>query len=243
MSCSSPAARTASSHWPRRSRVWISPDGQPVVAIRPLPYRCSRSRSMRGHLPICPSSEASDEARMRLCRPSLFRASSVMCVYEPRAETSSCSWPCWPNRTRVWSNRLVPGRDVRLDADDRLDARRRAPSTRSRTRRTGSRGPWSRSPSGRPARPPRTGRPAGPRRRASSTRCARGGGRSRSPQQMPCGRSYVAGPTLPGAARLCRRGARRVAPGVSRATRRAVTTFTASRCQMASSRYRSGRAT
>ena len=64
---------------------------------------------MRGHLPIWPSSEASDEARMRLCRPSLFRASSVMCVYAPRAETSSCSWPCWPNRTRVWSNRLVPG--------------------------------------------------------------------------------------------------------------------------------------
>ena len=25
------------SYWPSRSRVWISPDGQPVVAIRPLP--------------------------------------------------------------------------------------------------------------------------------------------------------------------------------------------------------------
>ncbi|CPU66955.1 Uncharacterised protein [Mycobacteroides abscessus] len=64
---------------------------------------------MRGHLPICPSSDASDDARNRLCRPSLSFASSVMCVYAPRAETSSDSCPCCPNRTRVWSNRLVPG--------------------------------------------------------------------------------------------------------------------------------------
>lgn len=64
---------------------------------------------MRGHLPIWPSSEASELARKRLCRPSLLRAHIVRCVYAPRAETSSDSWPFSPKRTRVWSKRLVPG--------------------------------------------------------------------------------------------------------------------------------------
>jgi len=41
--------------------------------------------------------------------PSVVRASSVRCVYEPRAETSSASWPAPPQRTFVWSNLLVPG--------------------------------------------------------------------------------------------------------------------------------------
>ena len=36
-------------------------------------------------------------------------ASSVMCVYAPRAETSSDAWCASPHRTRFWSNRLVPG--------------------------------------------------------------------------------------------------------------------------------------
>ena len=32
-----------------------------------------------------------------------------MCVYAPRAETSSDAWCASPHRTRFWSNRLVPG--------------------------------------------------------------------------------------------------------------------------------------
>lgn len=64
---------------------------------------------MRGHLPIWPSSDASDVARNRLCRPVLFLASSVRCVYEPPAETSSSFCSGVPQRTFVRSNRLVPG--------------------------------------------------------------------------------------------------------------------------------------
>ena len=39
---------TPGTHRSDRSRVWISPDGQPVVAISPLPYSASSSRSARG---------------------------------------------------------------------------------------------------------------------------------------------------------------------------------------------------
>lgn len=64
---------------------------------------------MRGHLPIWPSRDARELIRKRLWRPSLLRAHNVMCVYEPRAETSSPAWLASPQRTRVESNRDVPG--------------------------------------------------------------------------------------------------------------------------------------
>lgn len=48
MSRNSAAAFFAFSYWPRRSRVCTSPDGHPVVAMTPLAYVLSSSRSMRG---------------------------------------------------------------------------------------------------------------------------------------------------------------------------------------------------
>ena len=80
MSRNSEAASTALSYWPSRSRVWISPEGQPVVATSPSPYCDSSSRSRRGHLAKTESSEAREPIRKRLCMPVLLRASSVMCV-------------------------------------------------------------------------------------------------------------------------------------------------------------------
>ena len=79
MSWKSAAAWRARSYRPARSHMFTSPDGQPVVAMRPLPYRSSRSRSKRG-LRYCPSRLAMEEMRKRLCIPSVVRASSVMCV-------------------------------------------------------------------------------------------------------------------------------------------------------------------
>ena len=48
MSRNSAAAALASSYWPSRSRVWISPPAHPVVAMTPFAYVASSSRSMRG---------------------------------------------------------------------------------------------------------------------------------------------------------------------------------------------------
>ena len=77
---------------------------------------------------------------------------------------------------------LVPrgvGGAVGLQPDDRLDPLGRGPWCRTRRPRTRCRGRSSRSRPCRARRSGRTGRPAGRRRRAWSTRCARGGGRSR----------------------------------------------------------------
>ena len=71
------------------------------------------------------------------------------------------------------------GGEVGLHADDRLDAGGRGLARRSRRRRTRCRGRSSRSRPCRARRCARTGRPAGPHRRAWSTRCGRAGGRSR----------------------------------------------------------------
>jgi hypothetical protein len=48
MSRNSAADAHAFSKSPMRSQVWISPDGQPVVAMMPFAYRLSSSRSARG---------------------------------------------------------------------------------------------------------------------------------------------------------------------------------------------------
>ena len=66
--------------WPRRRRVWISPEGQPEVAMIPSEYSARISASMRAHLPSCPSYEASEDSRNRLRRPVAFSATIVMCV-------------------------------------------------------------------------------------------------------------------------------------------------------------------
>ena len=80
MSRKSEAACIASRYWPRRRRVCTSPEGQPVVAIRPFEYWLSSSRSSRGHLAYTESSEAIEPIRNRLCIPSVVSLSSVMCV-------------------------------------------------------------------------------------------------------------------------------------------------------------------
>ena len=110
MSRKSEAACIASRYWPRRRRVWTSPDGQPVVAIRPFEYRLSSSRSMRGHFAYTESSEAIEPILNRLCMPVLSSDSSVMWVYAPPPETSSPRWCGSPQRVlalcvRCW----VPG--------------------------------------------------------------------------------------------------------------------------------------
>src|SRR3954465_8541595 len=83
MSWKSAAASRARSSLPARSHMLTSPDGQPVVAIRPLPYRSSRSRSNRG-LRYWPSRLASGEMRKRLCMPSVARASRARVGHAPR---------------------------------------------------------------------------------------------------------------------------------------------------------------
>ena len=84
--------------WPSRSLVCTSPPGQPVVAMIPLAYSASSSRSIRG-LRKYPSSEDRDASRNRLCMPSVVSANSVMCVYAPAPDTSSSFCPGVPQRT------------------------------------------------------------------------------------------------------------------------------------------------
>ena len=48
--------------------------------MRPGAYFERISRSMRGHLPICPSSDAAEPSRKRLCMPSVDFDSRVMWV-------------------------------------------------------------------------------------------------------------------------------------------------------------------
>ena len=69
--------------------------------MSPSEYVESSSRSMRGHLPICPSSEASELARKRLWSPTSSFAHMVRCVYAPPAETSSLFCAGRPHLTRA----------------------------------------------------------------------------------------------------------------------------------------------
>ena len=80
MSWYSEAALSASSNWPRRSRVCSSPEGQPVEAISPSDHWAMVSLSIRGHFCSQPSAYASEESRKRLCRPVLFAAQIVLWV-------------------------------------------------------------------------------------------------------------------------------------------------------------------
>ena len=98
MSRNSAAAFSASEYCPRRSRVGTSPPAQPVVAMMPLAYLDSSSRSIRG-LRKYPSSEAREVSLNRLCMPSVLSASSVMCVYAPAPDTSSSFCAGVPHRT------------------------------------------------------------------------------------------------------------------------------------------------
>ncbi len=80
MSWYSAAAFRASSYWPRRSRVWSSPEGQPVEAMSPSDHWEMVSLSMRGHFWSQPSAYASEDSLKRLCRPVLFAAQIVLWV-------------------------------------------------------------------------------------------------------------------------------------------------------------------
>lgn len=80
MSWYSDADFSASSNWPSRSRVWSSPEGQPVEAIRPSDHWEMVSLSIRGHFVSQPSAYASEDSRKRLCRPVLLAAQIVLWV-------------------------------------------------------------------------------------------------------------------------------------------------------------------
>lgn len=80
MSWYSEAAFTASSNWPRRSRVCSSPEGHPVEAISPSDHWEMVSLSIRGHFCSQPSAYASEDSRNRLCSPVRFAAQIVLCV-------------------------------------------------------------------------------------------------------------------------------------------------------------------
>ncbi len=105
ISCHFAAASSASRSWPSRNRVWISPDGQPVVAMMPSAWVAISSSSMRGHLPSWPSIDASDDSLNRFRRPVEFSATIVMWVYAPLPETSSDFWLGSPHSTRLVLNR------------------------------------------------------------------------------------------------------------------------------------------
>ncbi len=80
MSWYSAADFRASSNWPRRSRVWSSPEGQPVEAMSPSDHWEMVSLSIRGHFWSQPSAYASEESLKRLCSPVRFAAQIVLWV-------------------------------------------------------------------------------------------------------------------------------------------------------------------
>ena len=50
-----------------------------MVAMMPAAFSARISASIRGHLPSCPSNEASDDSLNRLRKPVAFSATIVMC--------------------------------------------------------------------------------------------------------------------------------------------------------------------
>ena len=158
-----------------RRRVWTSPDGQPVVPIRPLAY--SREQLAVGSRLVeeAPRSEAPVREPEQVVH-ALGGLAEQRHVGVGAAAGDVVVAAVVPAHPLALVARGV-GREVGLHADDRLDPARPWPWCRTRRRRTRCRGRSSRSRPCRARRCARTGRPAGPRRRAWSTRCGRGGGR------------------------------------------------------------------
>ena len=159
-----------------RSRRWTctSPDGQPVVPMMPVPCWASSSRSMRGCLKK-PSRHAPVESRNRLCMPSVdSREQRHVGVGAARGDVVGAAV------VEVDALALEAGdvgREVGLDADDRLDpgglgllvelvGAEHVAVVGHRDRRHAQLG----GALGQRRR-------AAPRRRAWSTRCGRAGGR------------------------------------------------------------------
>ncbi len=176
MSRKSAAACSASSYWPRRRRVCTSPLGQPVVAMRPLAYWLQQLAVHAGlEVVALDATRATTAGTGCACpRVRLGRAASCACTRPSRTRRRSAA--VCPSARGSCRRGACRG-EVGLGADDRLDAGRggRLPEVegaelvavvgdRDRRHALLDRGLDQRS------------RPA-PHRRASSTRCARAGGR------------------------------------------------------------------
>ena len=112
MSWNSPAARTASSYCPSRSRVCTSPDGQPVRGDQPLGVRCEQLAVHARLVEEALEARRGDESRNRLCMPSVVSAQhrhvGVGAAAGDVVAALLAASPL-PQRTRLRSKREVSG--------------------------------------------------------------------------------------------------------------------------------------